>query len=149
MLFFKYLEKHTYEVLKILAQFFAYTLFQIFKKAYLQNLKKPSTIFLFIPFFKYLKKHTYKILKNLAQFFWLYPSSNIKKSIFPNLKKNEAQFFFLLPFFQIFKYLRQFFKYLKKHTCKSQNTFFILIIILKETIYIKTIIQIISIKKPS
>ena len=50
------------------------------------------------------------------------------------------------PFFQIFKYLRQFFKYLKKHTYKSQNTFFILIIILKETIYIKTIIQIILIK---
>ena len=51
-----------------------------------------------------------------------------------------------IPFFQIFKYLRQFFKYLKKHTYKSQNTFFILIIILKGTIYIKTIIQIILIK---
>ena len=120
--FFKYLKKHSYKILKSLAEFFAYPLFKYFKKAYLQNLEKSSTIFLLIPFFKYLKKHTYKILKNLAQFFCSY------------------------PFFKYLKYLRQFFKYLKKHTYKSQNTFFILIIILKETIYIKSIIQIIAIK---
>ena len=86
--FFKYLKKHSYKILKSLAEFFAYPLFKYFKKAYLQNLEKSSTIFLLIPFFKYLKKHTYK----------------------------------------------------------SQNSFFILIIIFKETIYIKTILQTISIK---
>ena len=78
----------------------------------LQNLKKPSTIFLLIPFFKYLKK---AYLQNLEK-----PST----------------IFLLIPFF----------KYLKKHTYKSQNSFFILIIIFKETIYIKTILQTISIK---
>ena len=87
--FFKYLKKHSYKILKSLAEFFAYPLFKYFKKAYLQNLEKSSTIFLLIPFFKYLKKHTYKILKNLAPFF-------------------------ADTLFQIFKHLRQFFKYLKK-----------------------------------
>ena len=84
--------------------------FSNIKKAYLQILKKPSTIFLLIPFSN-IKKAYLQILKNLAQFFWS-------------------------SLFQI----------LKKHTYKSQNTLFILIIILKETIYIKTIIQTILIK---
>ena len=79
---------------------------------YLQILKIHGTIFLLVPFFKYFK------------------------SILTNLKKPN-KIFLLIPFFKYLKYLRQFFKYLKKHTSKFQNTFFILIIILKETIYIK------------
>ena len=119
--FFKYFKKHTYKILKKLAQFFVYPFFLIIKKVYLQILKKPSTIFAYT-LFQILKKVYLQILKK--------PSTIV----------------LLIPFFQIFKYLRQFFKYLKKHTYKSQNTFFTLIIILKETIYIKAIIQIIPIK---
>ena len=61
---------------KTLRNFFAYPLFQILKKPYLQ------------------------ILKNLAQFFPLSPFSNIKKSIFTNLKKPNTVF----TLFSFFKY---------------------------------------------
>ena len=61
-----HIKKRTYKILKNLAQFLClYPFFQIFYKAYLQNLKKPSTIFLLTPFFKYFKKHTYKSQKHL------------------------------------------------------------------------------------
>ena len=63
--------------------------------------------------------------------FCLSPFSNIKKA-YLRISKYLAQFF-AYPLFQI----------LKKYTYESQNTLLILIIItLKETIYIKTIIQI-------
>ena len=63
-------------------------------------------------------------------------------SLFSNIKK---------AYLQISKYLTQslaypLFQILKKHTYESQNTLFILKIILKETIYKKTIIQTIPIK---
>ena len=71
--------------------FFAYHLFQILKKVYLQ------------------------ILKNLAQFIRLFPSPNIKKSIFTY---TDAIIFAFLPFkyqikvyLQILKNLAQFFAY--------------------------------------
>ena len=63
----------------------------------------------------------------------LIPFSNIKKA-YLQIPKNLAQFF-SYPLFEI----------LKKNTYKSVNNLFILII-LKETIYIKTIIQTILIK---
>ena len=98
------------------------------------NLKIPGTIFLLIPFFKYQKKHTYesqntwhnffphslfqilikaylRTSKYLAQFFCSSPFSNIKKSILANLKMPGTSFL-LIPFF----------KYQKKHTYESQNT---------------------------
>ena len=45
-------------VLKNLAQFFADHLFQILKKVYLQNLKKPGTIFCLSTFSNIEKKCT-------------------------------------------------------------------------------------------
>ena len=62
------------------------------------------------------------------------PFSNTKKA-YLQILKNLAQFF-CSSLFQI----------LTKHTYKSQNTLFILIRILKETIWIKTIIQTVLIK---
>ena len=52
---FQIFKKHTYNILKNLAQFFAHTLFQILKKVYLQISKIPGTIFLLIPFFQIFK----------------------------------------------------------------------------------------------
>ena len=119
--------------------------FQIFKKAYLKNLTKPSTIFCLSPFLN-IKKRIFTNLKNTWNNFFAYTLFQILKKVYLQILKKPSTIVLLIPFFQIFKYLRQFFKYLKKHTYKSQNTFFILIIILKETIYIKTIIQVIPIK---
>ena len=120
------------------------------------NLKIPNTIFLFIPLFQILIKHTYKS-QNTWHSFLLIPFFQILKKAYLRISKPLIQFFAHI-LFQI----------LKEHTYKSQNTWhsfllipfsnvkksiftnlktplviiIIIIIILKETIYIKTIIQI-------
>ena len=121
------------------------------------NLKIPNTIFLFIPLFQILIKHTYKS-QNTWHSFLLIPFFQILKKAYLRISKPLTQFFAHI-LFQI----------LKEHTYKSQNTWhsflliplsnvkksiftnlktplviiiIIIIIILKETIYIKTIIQI-------
>ena len=101
------------------------------KKSILTNLKIPDTVFLHIPFFKLSKKHTYES-HNTWHSFFAHPLFQIlKKHTYES--RNTWQSIFAHPFFQI----------LKKLTYESQNTLFILIIIiiLKETIHIKTIIQ--------
>ena len=83
--------------------------FQIFKKAYLQNLKYLGQFFAYT-LFKYFKKAYLKIWKYLGLLFCL--------SLFQIFKE---------AYLQIWKYLGQFFaytlfKYLKKHTYESENT---------------------------
>ena len=119
----------------------------------LKILKIPRTVFFADPLFKYLKKHTYEF-ENTQDSFFTHPFFKyLKKHTYES--ENTQDSFFAHPLF----------KYLKKHTYKSENTLdrfllipfsnisksiltnlktplFVLIIILKETIYIKTIIQI-------
>ena len=110
-------------------QFFAYLLFQILKKGYLQILKNLVQFFCLSPFLK-IKKLYLQILKNLAQFFCLSPFSNIKKSMLTNLKKTGT-IFCLSPFsnikkvyFQILKKLAQFFASRFLNITNLKNTSF-------------------------
>ena len=124
---FSNIKKAYLRISKYLAQFFCSSLFQVVKKAYLR-IWKYLTQFFCSSLFRILKRHTYEP-QNTWHNFFAHTFSNIKKNI------------------QISKYLTQIFcLHWKKHTYKSQNTLFILIIILKATIYIKTIIQTILIK---
>ena len=81
------------QILKYLAQFFAYSLFQISKK----YTYKSYHIFFLIPFFKYLKS----TLTNPSAVFCLLSFSNIKQ-VYLQILKNLAQFF-AYSLFQIFK----------------------------------------------
>ena len=81
-----------------------------------------------------IKKHTYES-ENTWRNVLLIAFSNIKKSILTNLKISETVFLLIA------------FSNIKKSILTNLKTpLFILIIILKETIYIKTIIQTILIK---
>ena len=88
---FSNIKKVYLQILKNLAQFFAYLLFQILKSI-LTNPKKPDTIFLLIPFSN-IKKVYLQILKNLAQFF---------ADLLFQILKNLTQCF-AYPLFQILK----------------------------------------------
>ena len=95
--------------------------FSNIQKSILMNLKIPGTVFVLIPFFKYYKKNTYKS-QNTWHSFFAHPLFQILKQEYLRISKYLAQFFYSSPF---------------------SNTLLILLllIILKETIYIKTIIQ--------
>ena len=97
------------------------------------NRKIPSQFFCSSPF-QILKKAYLRISKYLAQFFCSPPFSNIKKSILTNLKIPGS--FFAYPFSNSKKSI----------LTNLKIPLFILIIILKETIYIKIIIKTIPIK---
>ena len=116
------------------------------------NLKIPGTVFCLFPF-QIFKKAYLRIWKCLGQFFCLSPFQIFEKA-YLQIWKHLGQFFCSSPFqifkkayLQIWKYLGQcfaypLFKYLNNHTCQFQNTLFIpIIIVLKETIYIKTITE--------
>ena len=124
------MKKHTYESQNTWHTFFAYPLFQILKKEYLQISKYLAQLFAH-HLFQILKKNIYKS-QNIWHILFIHPLFQILKKEYLQVSKHLAQFF-THPLFQI----------LKKHTYESRNILFILIIIiLKEPIYIKTIIQI-------
>ena len=107
--------------------------FSNIKKSIFTNLKKPRSIFC-LSSFSNIKKLYLQILKNLAQFF-AYPLFQILKKVYLQILKTWPNFL-LTPLFQISKkvYLQ-----ISKYPFHTSNNF-------KETIYIKTIIQIIIIK---
>ena len=129
--FFQILKKAYLQISKYLAQFFCSSSFQMLRKHTYES-QNTWHSFLLIPFSNIKKKHTYESQDTWHSFFCSSPFQILKKA-YLRILKYLAQFFFAHLLFQI----------LKKHTYESQNTLFILIIIiLKETIYIKTIIQI-------
>ena len=121
MPFFKYLKNHTYESKNTWDNFFAHTLFQLFKKAsqkdqghsfcsypfwnifkkFLQIWNIPGTISLLISFFKYLKKHTYESENPYDNFFAQPLYKYLKKRTYES--ETRGNNFFAYTLFQIFK----------------------------------------------
>ena len=84
-----HIKKHTYESQNTWHSFFAYSLFQILKKAHLQILAK----FFAYYFFKYLKAYL-QTSKYLEQFFCLFPFLILKKRMLTNPSTIFCSFFF-------------------------------------------------------
>ena len=108
--FLKHFKKHTYESEAYLGQFFAFTLSQILKIFFLPIRKYLGQFLLLIFFFEIFKKSYLRIWKIPGTTFCL-EHFQIFKIANLQIWNISGKIFLLIPFF----------KYLKKHTYKSQK----------------------------